>query len=727
MVVAGSSSIASWKDAVTRVVDANAESSNKGGAWGAVMRRIRATSRATAGGSRRKTRFKKAMQRVMRKKHVVSMALLNDLQNLKEREKCEVHVLAEEKATDKEIGKRLLYLFQYDLLQGVRCAILESKAQRDFGKPSHVPRLQKIVGWTFLVLLNAAMLLYVLLFAFTQKRSRQSAWFLSFIIWLAMEMLLVSSGAVIFTHVILPSLIMKDVMAIKQRLLEDIHKFHNNLQRNFDRNTVTSQQQGQQKQHGQYDPMWAGAASCTAVGDAETGESNSFNAASYLYISQRVARHYPKLLESQVILEYSTPWPRQSYQRQRSRAGAYNRSFSSFMRPFSVFFFYLMAYYVIYVPESIQDMVVEESGNVLVGYFAFIHFTLWGIHPLMVAVPITIIAISVHFVFVASNSDIKKRLSSMNPHHWKDTVDNVRHQAVSEDIGGGTVAGAHPSQRHSAAVLVGVAADSQHLTQPQLHAARSRKQALVKWARSVNASADATTTAATVAATTAIGHETVRPFSPSNGSIKKSYNVLNCTSGDNSRDQDGPDYAHEPDAVQLGAREDMLGEGGYDGNFSGSGSESDGADRTSCKILAAPDVSRQLAEMLEDDLADPAETQVPADLDELSSCEQEEYSDDEHEYGESVDMEGDEDEVEDEGRGIAGGRGVRADGGHALHVDNRPTSRNEDENYPHDFSGGSGGGGDSDEMEGGSVSSSVRRQHYDLRSTTIIVKPSARV
>ena len=353
------------------------------------------------------------MHKVLRRRRLVNMAMLSDLQTLREREKAEVLALNLDKATPKEIGHRLLFLFQSDLLQGLRGAILESKARRDFDKPGHVPRWQKIVGWVFLVTLDAAMLLYIMLFAFSQKRSRQSAWFLSFMLWLCLEMFLISSAAVIFTHIVLPHLIMRDVTEIKERLVQDIHDFHSNMRYNFSLTPARNSNDADAD---------AGADSAGAgllqgrrsmANDTEAGESQKFNAASYLYISQRVARHYPDILESQIVLQYSTPWPRQSYQYERNRASSYNRGFSSFVRPFSTFFFYFMAYYVIYIPESLQDMIVEELGNVVIGYLTFVHYQLWGISPFMVAVPLVFVVIFTHFWLVSSRADAAKRMARL--------------------------------------------------------------------------------------------------------------------------------------------------------------------------------------------------------------------------------------------------------------------------------------------------------------------------
>eukprot|EP01034_Spumella_vulgaris_P047543 gene47543-biopygen37508 len=99
--------------------------------------------------------------------------------------------------SSKEIGKKLLFLFQSDLLPGISGQILHSKSHRDSLTASRVSLSYKIFGWVCIGLLNAGMLFYIMLFALNESDQRQSAWFQSFILWLVVEILLVSTGMAI--------------------------------------------------------------------------------------------------------------------------------------------------------------------------------------------------------------------------------------------------------------------------------------------------------------------------------------------------------------------------------------------------------------------------------------------------------------------------------------------------------------------------------------------------
>ncbi len=79
----------------------------------------------------------------------------------KEEKLLERHVLS-----NREINKRLLYLFQRDLLPGLQGEILDDKCRRDRGILVQTrSQVMQRMGWAFLMLLNGCMLFYVLLFA----------------------------------------------------------------------------------------------------------------------------------------------------------------------------------------------------------------------------------------------------------------------------------------------------------------------------------------------------------------------------------------------------------------------------------------------------------------------------------------------------------------------------------------------------------------------------------
>ena len=251
----------------------------------------------------------------------VYQAVLDDIKRV--RTSVDLQVERSTYLSDREKGKELMLLFQCDLLPGVSGKILETKGNRDQKKVGHIPGWLKVVGWGFIILLNSAMLFYIFLFALNQNSTRQEAWFRSFVVWLVLDIVFVSTAEVVFTHILVPSLIMKDVMKIKQRMVENISAFNKRLQQ-------------KRKNHPNGDQNEKVAMEMLK----ET--SDQFNAASYLFVSSRVAVNFMYLREAQLIMNFVTPWPRQSYQRINDVSKKYNKTMSAVQRSVSTIIFFFI-------------------------------------------------------------------------------------------------------------------------------------------------------------------------------------------------------------------------------------------------------------------------------------------------------------------------------------------------------------------------------------------------
>ncbi|RYH12616.1 hypothetical protein EON65_37755 [archaeon] len=264
----------------------------------------------------------------------------------------------------KEKNRRLLYLFQKDLMPGISGQILENKDNRDQLKLKPVSKTAKNLAWIFLALVNAAMLFYIFLFAVSQDEYRQTAWAKSFAIWLVVEILLVSTCMVLFMHILLPSLIMKDVQAIKVKLVDSLVQYHKQLQ---------SQDM------------------------VEKALGTTFNAAEYLFVSHRLASAFPKLKIAPIILAYHSVWPRQSYQHIVNISESYSKRFSALSRSFSMVVFFFINN-LLTVPMSIQDMIIQMTATAVTGYMFLVHIQLYSIYPILVIIPTITIGVILHFM-----------------------------------------------------------------------------------------------------------------------------------------------------------------------------------------------------------------------------------------------------------------------------------------------------------------------------------------
>jgi len=146
--------------------------------------------------------------------------VLLELQRVSERERREKLFIDSPDVSDREKARRLLHLFQCDLLPGISGHILNSKSSRDKAAAHQAVFLwQKSLGYGCIFIVNAAMLFYIFLFALQQSKNRQDAWFKSFLLWLLTEIVFISTISVLVLHQLVPAFIMKDIHKLKNKCL----------------------------------------------------------------------------------------------------------------------------------------------------------------------------------------------------------------------------------------------------------------------------------------------------------------------------------------------------------------------------------------------------------------------------------------------------------------------------------------------------------------------------
>ena len=332
------------------------------------------------------------------KKNDVKKLIFQDLKNVKKSIDVEAALLRMKKASNREIGRRLLFLFQCDLLPGISGKILELKGSRDHPKILHKSTMIKLIGWTTLLVLNVLMLFYILLFAFSQTGPRQSAWFKSFAIWLAMEIIIVSTSIVLLSHIFIPMLIMKDLAQIKIKLIENIREYQRTIKSN--------------KENG--------------IDFNYPKNDENFNAANYLFISSGLSKLFPDVKESKIISQFSTPWPKQSYCRVKDVSKQYSKKFSTVTRSASILIIFFAGHFL-NMPSGFQDMIIHILNTSVVGYVILVHIQLYQLFPVLVILPSCIIGIIVHFLITSGKADAKIRLAKLFP---VNTMTNITNRIV---------------------------------------------------------------------------------------------------------------------------------------------------------------------------------------------------------------------------------------------------------------------------------------------------------
>ena len=149
--------------------------------------------------------------------------IVRELKSVRENADGEIRHMQMETMGDVERGQRLIRLFQQDLLPGLSSQILDSVGNRDSNNsPTPVAAWKKVGAGLLLVCIDAAMLLYVYLFAMTQSNENQDAWLKSFLVWLVVDTCVMATAMVYIQNMVIPSFAMKEVFQIREKLLDAI-------------------------------------------------------------------------------------------------------------------------------------------------------------------------------------------------------------------------------------------------------------------------------------------------------------------------------------------------------------------------------------------------------------------------------------------------------------------------------------------------------------------------
>jgi hypothetical protein len=354
--------------------------------------------------------------------------------------------------TQKDLSKRLLYLFQKDLSPGITGEILESKEQRENVVLKPISPKIKFLAWFSLGVLDLGMLFYVFLFALSQDSHRQAAWGRSLGIYLFLDIVLISTLMVIFMHVLLPSLIMRDVGKIKKKVTESIKEFYVKMDQEMEKKEKEKQERDQRKNYdlgsddeqsfeekedSDNDPLHLkkrrngrnkhsrknDIKTLKRIPDPETDyvavKKNivSFNAAKYLFLSYRMAEQYPDLQASQIILQYSSPWPKQDYKHIKDVKKNYSDKYSGITRAISIIVLFFLTN-LLATPLAIQDMILQICTTAAIGYTMLVHIQLYYIYPALVIIPtlafIALVFAAKHYYQKKKNEEDEKNDAEKN-------------------------------------------------------------------------------------------------------------------------------------------------------------------------------------------------------------------------------------------------------------------------------------------------------------------------
>jgi hypothetical protein len=212
--------------------------------------------------------------------------------------------------------KRLLQLFQLDLLVGMKSVVVAKLWSG--GEPTHVQdrMMRPVRGWVkvtsygLVASANVFFIGYVMIFCLAQDFAGQAMFLRLFGVWLAIEVIVISTLSILFTQVIFPlSIAYWDIVTLKKDLRKVILDHFGLL-------SIANAS------------VQTGSNSTTEVSVTirSSFTDNSLkslrqcdvqvpvvNVCPYLFVSHRVAAHFPELLESTMVLGFHSSYPKISF------------------------------------------------------------------------------------------------------------------------------------------------------------------------------------------------------------------------------------------------------------------------------------------------------------------------------------------------------------------------------------------------------------------------------
>ena len=132
-------------------------------------------------------------------------------------------------------------------------------------------------------------------------------------------------------------------------------------------------------------------------GSSRVHDDREFNAAEYLFVSQRIAKRLPNNPVAKLVMSFQTPWPKQSYKMMKNGfdSSAYRSGISYGLGNFLGMLAYGLGRFL-QLPRGLQDCLVHVVSSVATGYVVLGHEQLFILYPALAFLPLFFFCLFVH-------------------------------------------------------------------------------------------------------------------------------------------------------------------------------------------------------------------------------------------------------------------------------------------------------------------------------------------
>mgnify|MGYP003385502827 FL=1 len=230
--------------------------------------------------------------------------LWNELLQARVKTQSEIEFLQNSSMTDKARGERIFMLFKQDLLQGIQSEVMSilvvaqstsSITQTLLRNRTPISEGRRLAGVVLFVGINAVLMMYILLFSLHQVNSSDRL--RAFAVWIAVEILIVSTVSLFISHIITPLFALADLKQIQQVLRSAATKLFEPANDNCKPSDFVMREREHEMSTVQ--PVFA--------------SDVPFNTAPYLFVSRRLVEQFPELPESGIVEQFRSVIPNRPY------------------------------------------------------------------------------------------------------------------------------------------------------------------------------------------------------------------------------------------------------------------------------------------------------------------------------------------------------------------------------------------------------------------------------
>lgn len=207
-------------------------------------------------------------------------------------------------------------------------------------------------------------------------------------------------------HIVIPSFAMKDIFAIRTKLVEMVKKGLAKIEEEDDDSSAEQEN------------------------EAPQSARDEFDASEFLFVAKRLAIKFPNLKESRIIRKFTTPLPKRTYRHLKDVSKPYGNS-DDFIKDAAKMIVGFIAVSFVNLPSAVTDFTLQLSSATTFGYLIYGWLLMYTTFPIVGFGALVVIGFIIHFLICYGGSD--SSLQPQNQNRDKATFRRSKGSKVGPD------------------------------------------------------------------------------------------------------------------------------------------------------------------------------------------------------------------------------------------------------------------------------------------------------